>query len=309
MSAAGMAADIWIPQQKKAFSAWVNSRLAERSMVLPRDKDLSEVFDDGLMLIPFVEILTGNKAQKHVAKPKMRIHKQENVQLAFNVLNSVDYHPDIHVEEILDDSEKMVLGFIWQLFLHFGSNDNAAELLAWVQERVNDKERYPNVKVTEFSKSWQDGKAFAALLDSFSPTIFNNDSVDQSEDDVVATKARALLNSVFDAALLKLDVPKLLDAEDLAGFAPDDKAIKMYVTLLKNAWAEKEEALLAAERAEAERRANMTKEDALAELDAALAKLAMVKNCPQCGFNLREYLEAEAAGHDQAAAADAADDA
>jgi len=284
-----MDADKWIPQQTKAFTTWVNSRLVERSLTL--DRELYTAFDDGLYLIPFVEILTGGKALKHVENPKMRIQKSENVNLAFNLLEEADFHPDIHVEEVLDGVSKMILGFIWQLFLKFGSNDNAGELLAWVQERVNENERYPNVNVTEFSKSFRDGKAFAALLDSFSPSILDYTNVDQGEDDDTATKARGTLNDVFDAAEAKLGVPKLLDADDVAGFGPDDKATKMYVTLLKNAWAEKEDELMAAERAEAERRANMTKEDALAELDAALAKLAKLKNCPECGFDLHAWLE------------------
>merc|ERR1712065_131324 len=189
LSSSGMDADKWIPQQTKAFTTWVNSRLAERSLTL--DRELYTAFDDGLYLIPFVEILTGGKALKHVENPKMRIQKSENVNLAFNLLEEADFHPDIHVEEVLDGVSKMILGFIWQLFLKFGSDDNTA------------------------------------------------------------TKARGTLNDVFDAAEAKLGVPKLLDADDVAGFGPDDKATKMYVTLLKNAWAEKEDELMAAERAEA----------------------------------------------------------
>lgn len=315
----------------QAFTSWVNSVLAERSLILDRDIDCA--FDDGLMLIPLVEILTGGHCPKHTSKPTMRVHKLSNIELAFNMLESHQFHPDIHVEvcvvlcacvrarvrgrlccadkdslarfgkqEMADANSKMVLGFVWQLFCSYGSKDSAstADLLAWVQARVNDKARYPDVHVTEFSKSWQSGKAFAALVDSLSPNIFDFSRADLGDnDDAAHTKKRAMLDQVFASAETQLKVPQCLASEDICAFAPDDKSVKMYVTLLKNAWAEKEAEIAAAEaareaarQAEAARRAAMTKEQALAELDAALAKLEKLKTCPQCHFDLSAWLAA-----------------
>eukprot|EP00030_Apusomonadida_sp_AF-17_P002397 a339518_462.p2 GENE.a339518_462~~a339518_462.p2 ORF type:complete len:315 (-),score=162.62 a339518_462:77-979(-) len=293
LSSSGLGADVWIPQQKKAFTSWVNSKLAERSLIL--DRDLASAFDDGLFLIPLVEVLTGAKAGKFSATPSMRIHKQNNIEVAFRVLEQHNFHPDIHVEEVCDANEKMILGFIWQLFVSYGSKDNTsnAELLAWVQARVNNNPRYEGVNVTEFSKSWQDGKAFAALIDSLSPSIFDYAAADKGDvDDDVHTKKRAMLDKVFAAAQAKLNVPQCLESADIVAFAPDDKSCKMFVTLVKNAWGEKEAELRAAAEAEAARRAAMTKEDALAELDAALAKLEKLKTCPQCHFDLAAWLAA-----------------
>jgi len=290
-----MTADAWIPQQKRCFTAWVNSQLLARRVHL--DRDLATAFDDGLHLIPLAEILTKDKCPRHVAKPKMRIHQVVNVKLAMGLLEKHGFVPDIHTEMFVDGNEKMILGFIWQLFARFGANEaggSSADLLKWVQERVNNNPRYPNVNVKDFSKTFQDGLAFNALLDSFTPDFVDYTTVPQGPDDDKHTNQLGNLNRAFDSGQKDLNVPKLLEANDFVAMPPDDKSVKMYIQMLKNAWEDRGERLAAEKRAkqeaEAARRAAMSKEEALAELEKALEKLKRCDKCPECQFDLTHFL-------------------
>jgi actinin alpha len=82
------------------------------------------------------------------------------------------------------------------------------------------------VDVQNFSRSWQDGLAFAALINKFRPDLLNYDEMLARKDDPMF-----VMQSAFDAAE-KAGISKLLDAEDIVNSAkPDDKSIIAYLSM------------------------------------------------------------------------------
>ena len=91
------------------------------------------------------------------------------------------YLENIGPGDIVDGNKRLILGLIWTIILRFQIQQIVFEeqaeveqesavkrsakesLLLWCQREV---EPYPDVKVTNFDKSWQDGMAFNALLHS-----------------------------------------------------------------------------------------------------------------------------------------------
>jgi len=136
----------------------------------------------------------------------------------------------IGAEEIVDGNQKMILGMIWTIILRFAISGLSEEglsakegLLQWVRRKT---EPYKNVDVKDFSVSFQDGLAFCALIHRHRPDLLDYDKL---------TSADKLgnLNLAFDVALKHLDVPRLLDAEDIVNMPrPDERSIMTYVAQL-----------------------------------------------------------------------------
>jgi len=168
---------------------------------------------------------------KYDPKPKMRINQIENVNKALKFIASHDVKlVGIGAEEIVDGNMKMILGMIWTIILRFAISGLSEEglsakegLLQWVRRKT---EPYKNVDVKDFSVSFQDGLALCALIHRHRPDLLDYDKL---------TSADKLgnLNLAFDVALKHLDVPRLLDAEDIVNMPrPDERSIMTYVAQL-----------------------------------------------------------------------------
>jgi len=253
----------WVNQQVHAFGQWCDLKLMPRHLSL--DRDLEEVFDNGLLFIQLAEVLTDDKALKHVKKPKMRVQMIENITLALQLLEAHGFHSDTSAELIADHNLKMILGMIWQLFCTFQGGDPSAGdvVLEWAKSRVNDNDRYADVNVGNWTGSWNGGQAICALVDSMNPDLLHFPEMDQSDMTGNCDKA-------FDWVERELDVPRLVEANDMADtdVSLDDKVTKMYVTLIKEAWDKKGGAI----EAELERRKNMTIDEVWAMYDDLKAR-------------------------------------
>jgi spectrin beta len=96
-----------------------------------------------------------------------------------------------------------------------------AALLAWAQRCT---EGYKGVNITNFTSSWRDGLAFAALVHNHHPESFDYEPL------VNGTDALKRLEVAFEAAG-KAGVPNLLDPEDvLVGPQPDHFSIMTYLS-------------------------------------------------------------------------------
>src|SRR5687768_16848699 len=94
-------------------------------------------------------------------------------------------------------------------------------LLLWCQRKTLG---YPNVKIDNFTSSWRNGLAFSALIHAHRPELIKYESLHPQD-------ALGNLNYAFDAAEKKLDIPRLLDAEDVNVSHPDEKSVITYVSL------------------------------------------------------------------------------
>jgi hypothetical protein len=69
----------------QAFKNWANYYLKERNLHIENlDKDLT----DGVLLINLVEVLTGRSVGKYTHKPKLKVQKINNINLALGAIRS-----------------------------------------------------------------------------------------------------------------------------------------------------------------------------------------------------------------------------
>ncbi|KAM6311511.1 alpha-actinin-1 isoform 1-T1 [Aegotheles albertisi] len=264
----------WEKQQRKTFTAWCNSHLRKAGTQI---ENIEEDFRDGLKLMLLLEVISGERSHQHretstreervqnrflilffslillgerLAKPergKMRVHKISNVNKALDFIASKGVKlVSIGAEEIVDGNVKMTLGMIWTIILRFAIQDISVEetsakegLLLWCQRKTAP---YKNVNIQNFHISWKDGLGFCALIHRHRPELIDYGKL--RKDDPLTN-----LNTAFDVAEKYLDIPKMLDAEDIVGTArPDEKAIMTYVSSFYHAFSGAQKAETAANR-------------------------------------------------------------
>ncbi|EUB59226.1 Alpha-actinin-2 [Echinococcus granulosus] len=223
---------MWEIQQKKTFTAWCNSYLRKANTNIT---DIENDFRDGLKLLQLLETL----AEEPLPKPdrgKMRFHMITNVNKALKYIESKGVQlVSIGAEQIVDGNIKMTLGMIWTIILRFCIQDITVEelhakegLLLWCQRKTAP---YSNVNVQNFHTSWKDGLAFCALIHRHRPDLI--DYAKLSKENPIQN-----LNYAFDVAEKYLDIPKMLDAEDMVNtIRPDERSVMTYVAAYYHAFA------------------------------------------------------------------------
>ncbi|KAK7152826.1 hypothetical protein R3I93_010909 [Phoxinus phoxinus] len=233
----------WEKQQRKTFTAWCNSHLRKAGTQI---ENIEDDFRNGLKLMLLLEVISGERLPKP-DRGKMRFHKIANVNKALDFITSKGVKlVSIGAEEIVDGNVKMTLGMIWTIILRFAIQDISVEetsakegLLLWCQRKTAP---YRNVNVQNFHVSWKDGLALCALIHRHRPDLI--DYAKLNKDDPLGN-----LNLAFDIAEKHLDIPKMLDAEDILSTPkPDERAIMTYVSCFYHAFAGAEQAETAANR-------------------------------------------------------------
>uniref|UniRef100_A0AAQ5YHI2 Actinin alpha 3b n=1 Tax=Amphiprion ocellaris TaxID=80972 RepID=A0AAQ5YHI2_AMPOC len=228
----------WEKQQRKTFTAWCNSHLRKAGTQI---ENIEEDFRNGLKLMLLLEVISGERLPKP-DKGKMRFHKIANVNKALDFICSKGVKlVSIGAEEIVDGNVKMTLGMIWTIILRFAIQDISVEetsakegLLLWCQRKTAP---YRNVNVQNFHISWKDGLALCALIHRHRPDLIDYSKL--RKDDPIGN-----LNTAFEVAEKFLDIPKMLDAEDIVNTPkPDEKAIMTYVSCFYHAFAGAEQLL------------------------------------------------------------------
>ncbi|KAL7061082.1 hypothetical protein AAHC03_09735 [Spirometra sp. Aus1] len=157
----------------------------------------------------------------------------------------------------------MILGMIWTIILRFCIQDITVEelhakegLLLWCQRKTAP---YNNVNVQNFHMSWKDGLAFCALIHRHRPELI--DYAKLSKDNPIQN-----LNYAFDVAEKYLDIPKMLDAEDMVNTVrPDERSVMTYVAAYYHAFANSANTESAASRIAKVLKANQDTEKLMAE--------------------------------------------
>uniref|UniRef100_A0A8C4QCZ8 Actinin, alpha 2b n=1 Tax=Eptatretus burgeri TaxID=7764 RepID=A0A8C4QCZ8_EPTBU len=233
----------WAVFIQQTFTAWCNSHLRKAGTSI---SSIEDDFRDGLKLMLLLEVISGERLPRP-ERGKMRVHRIANVNKALNYIISKDVRlVSIGAEEIVDGNVKMTLGMIWTIILRFAIQDISVEemsakegLLLWCQRKTAP---YDNVNVNNFHTSWKDGLAFCALIHRHRP-----DLIDYSElrkDDPLTN-----LNTAFEVAEKNLDIPKMLDADDIVNTPrPDEKTIMTYISCFYHAFSGAQKAETAANR-------------------------------------------------------------
>uniref|UniRef100_A0A3P8YH96 Actinin, alpha 2b n=1 Tax=Esox lucius TaxID=8010 RepID=A0A3P8YH96_ESOLU len=204
----------WEKQQRKTFTAWCNSHLRKTGTGI---ENIEEDFRNGLKLMLLLEVISGERLPKP-DRGKMRFHKIANVNKALEYITSKGVKlVSIGAEEIVDGNIKMTLGMIWTIILRFAIQDISVE-------------------------GRRDGLALCALIHRHRPDLI--DYAKLNKDDPMGN-----LNLAFEVAEKHLDIPKMLDAEDIINTPkPDERAIMTYVSCFYHAFAGAEQAETAANR-------------------------------------------------------------
>lgn len=239
----GLLDPAWEKQQRKTFTAWCNSHLRKAGTQID---NIEEDFRNGLKLMLLLEVISGETLPKP-DRGKMRFHKIANVNKALDFIASKGVKlVSIGAEEIVDGNTKMTLGLIWTIILRFAIQDISVEemtakegLLLWCQRKTAP---YKNVNVQNFHLSWKDGLAFCALIHRHRPDLLDYSKL---------SKENPLdnLNLAFDVAEKYLNIPKMLDAEDMVNTPkPDERAVMTYVSCYYHAFQGAQQAETAANR-------------------------------------------------------------
>ncbi|VVC95377.1 unnamed protein product [Leptidea sinapis] len=209
---------------KQTFTAWCNSHLRKAGTGI---ENIDEDFRNGLKLMLLLEVISGETLPKP-DRGKMRFHKIANVNKALDFIASKGVKlVSIGAEEIVDGNLKMTLGMIWTIILRFAIQDISEGLLLWCQRKTAP---YKNVNVQNFHLSFKDGLAFCALIHRHRPDLIDYSKL--SKDNPLEN-----LNTAFDVAEKYLDIPRMLDPDDLINTPkPDERAIMTYVSCYYHAF-------------------------------------------------------------------------
>ena len=161
------------------------------------------------------------------------MHHLANAGTVLNVLR--DNHTkivSINSVDLVDGHKKVTLALVWTIISRWnrcwkdisgaGTSHNTMDkkLLAWCQDSA--AAAFPDVKVTNFTTSFADGTALAAILCYFRPGVVDLDLLAGKTDRL------ARLEYVF-RLYEEAGVPALLDPEDLAGACPDRKSVMTFL--------------------------------------------------------------------------------
>ncbi|KAI4555587.1 hypothetical protein MJG53_019277 [Ovis ammon polii x Ovis aries] len=197
----------WEKQQRKTFTAWCNSHLRKAGTQI---ENIEEDFRNGLKLMLLLEVISGERLPKP-DRGKMRFHKIANVNKALDYIASKGVKlVSIGAEEIVDGNVKMTLGMIWTIILRFAIQDISVE-----GKRLG----------------WKDGLGLCALIHRHRPDLIDYSKL--NKDDPIGN-----INLAMEIAEKHLDIPKMLDAEDIVNTPkPDERAIMTYVSCFYHAFA------------------------------------------------------------------------
>eukprot|EP01127_Copromyxa_protea_P012525 TRINITY_DN3286_c0_g1_i1.p1 TRINITY_DN3286_c0_g1~~TRINITY_DN3286_c0_g1_i1.p1 ORF type:complete len:2212 (-),score=554.78 TRINITY_DN3286_c0_g1_i1:54-6689(-) len=212
----------WSLTQEKVFTRWCNVHLKERDLVL--EKMVSGGFDTGVILWNLLQILSGKPIPSISLQPKMRIHMVNNLFTSFQFLEQEKIRlVGIGPEDILDHKQKLILGLVWTLILHYQISLNSgasekgakADLLKWLGSK--------GVPVNNFTTDWSDGLKLVQLVNALKPNTIEN-TFGSPED--LALRA---INKAFD----EFDIPKVLDPLDVATEHPDSLSVMTYISFFR----------------------------------------------------------------------------
>ncbi|EPY53006.1 alpha-actinin [Schizosaccharomyces cryophilus OY26] len=243
-----MQANQWQNVQNRTFTKWFNTKLSLHD--LPAVFDLGKDLSDGILLIQLLEIIGDEQLGKYNRKPRLRLHKLENVNKALEYIKSKGMPlTNIGPADIVDGNLKLILGLIWTLILRFTIADINEEgltakegLLLWCQ-RKTAKYR-PEVEIHDFSRSWTNGLAFCALIHKHRPDLLNYHELDKKEN-------RKNMQLAFDIAQEHIGIPRLIDVEDVCDVdRPDERSIMTYIAEYFHAFSTLDKVETAARRVE-----------------------------------------------------------
>ncbi|KAJ6243455.1 spectrin beta chain [Anaeramoeba flamelloides] len=196
-----------ILSQTHTFTTWCNFQLG-------KEIDLEQDFKSGANLISLLEKITDFQAKNFHPEPKSEKEMKENLQIVFKFMEDKGIELTTYgIQEIFEGKLEPILDLLWDLVqrflidkISFEEMKSQKALLSWCQKQVND---YETVDIEEFASSWADGMGFCSLIHKFKPELIENYNFLNVNNKIEN------LNLAFNIAKEKLNIPKLLKAEEL----------------------------------------------------------------------------------------------
>lgn len=215
--------DDWIPLQIKVFTKWISSQLNDTNHA--PIQDISKDLVNGVLLVDLATKLTHKKAPRNWEhSPKRDVDMVQNCELALQMFKDDGVNlVGISGKDITDNKQKLILGLIWTLILHYSVAKNTQlpksskvnngsdkslpkesaqtpnDILIWANSRIS---HYPNVYNFE-----PYDLSICALLDSYFPDQINYYYLDQTD---MQKNYELAVNT-----MKNLGIPVYVDADDL----------------------------------------------------------------------------------------------
>ncbi|KAK5583291.1 hypothetical protein RB653_004882 [Dictyostelium firmibasis] len=265
----------WESAQEKAFLSWVNSLLSKKNLKIENiSTDFSDG-TKLIYFLELVSNKKCRRKFNPEPKDKINRIQNITIALWF-IEEELDIKirsiSSIGAEDFYDGNKKMIFGFLWSLYRKFrilgirangggggesssSSNNQVSteqteaenNLLAWCSNLTG-------MNVTQFKNGFKDGLAFLSIAKQFSQfpsstsdlaleganlrggTLGEEELSFNQLDGLEGLDSIARLNAVFDFAEKNLNIPKLLDAEDLVNGNADDRTVMLYTSMFYNAY-------------------------------------------------------------------------
>lgn len=203
----------------------MNEHLRERGLHV---KDLSKDLRDGILLCNLCEVISGKSIGRFNKHPKVPMQKQENCSMVISFLEAEGIKlVNIGGPDIFEGRMKLILGLLWTIILRYqinksGRSDYEDELLKWVQSKI------PEYGVTNFTSSWNDGRAINGLVHALQPDLCQNHSSLKPADSL--DNARQGITTARD----KMNVAALVLPEEMVHPKVDKLAMMTYISQFRD---------------------------------------------------------------------------
>ncbi|KAI4801806.1 hypothetical protein KUCAC02_019677 [Chaenocephalus aceratus] len=255
--------------QKRTFTRWMNGFLQRREPPI-EVYDLFTDIQDGRILMALLEELSGCQLLYRFRSSSHRIFRLNNISKALTFLD--DRHVKllgIDASGIADGIPSVVLNLVWNMILYFQVQEVTAGLQRHLSSSLSSlsMSSYPSssdlspppndissyfcstlpskckkaakqlkfgVEVHDFGRSWRSGLAFLAMIKSINTAL-----VDLRAS--LSREPRENIKLAFMLAHHNLDIPPLLEPEDVSGTSPDEQSIITYVSMFLRFCPDKDE--------------------------------------------------------------------
>lgn len=231
-----------LSMRKRAITRYLNHYLG--AWITPI-KDLSKDVSDGVVIAKYVEYLLGLKNVAVHASPSNRKEKEENLQAAFQALESAGVRlVGNPVSQLIEGNEETIAAVVWNIFFRYCTVRNTLNwdsslsryesdpnefvfleaVMAWCKKLAST---YPIVNIVDYASSWGDGMAMAAMMEMTDNYVCSAHRLQQ-----IATPKERLATTI-DMAHGIYSVPPLFSADDFDDVSQvDEWTITLYVTVL-----------------------------------------------------------------------------
>jgi actinin alpha len=234
----------WERIQKKTFTKWVNTHMKREYGSDALIEDIIADWETGIPLMKLTVALykeNEKNPEQAVKMPTLKgreLEAKQRIQKITNLNNAIDLLKKagvamrgVSAENLCDHEDKdkpTILGMIFTIILDYAarsfggaSSEVKRALLEWVNKKTDGYERVNPPGVKNFTKDWNNGLAWCALIHRHRPDLLNYD-------ECLSKSNAENLELAFTVADEQLGIPRLLDVEDMDVEVPDEKSVITY---------------------------------------------------------------------------------